>query len=316
MPSHVHLLLLLACLCGTTTPMASIADAGAISTLMLKHDPLLHWARRLLPPERAAAVSALYAWCRRLDELVDEPGASGRATMVRLDDWQDRLDDLWAGSPRDAMDSALTETLRAYPSLGRRPFDEMIVGMRSDAREEPLRVERFRPELLSYCYRVAGTVGEMLLPILGLEEEVEPAIALGCAVQLLNICRDVHTDLVDRDRVYLPREDCERLGYDPRELECDIASLKATARYRKLVRLQARRASALLDRAEEAVPRMQPAAAALVTVLIELHRELRRELASRGYDNLSGERVRVGTARKVRISVTAVLRVVLGSVNT
>lgn len=84
------------------------AEADAeISALLLKHDPILHWARRLLPERRALAASALYGWCRRLDEIVDEPNADPIRTLSRLDDWEKRLDELWKGSPRDAMDGAL-----------------------------------------------------------------------------------------------------------------------------------------------------------------------------------------------------------------
>ena len=173
--------------CSATASVASTADEE-ISSLMLRYDPLLHWARRLLSPNRAAAASALYAWCRRLDQIVDEPGANATDTLSKLTDWEARLDELSAGTPRDAMDGALLATLNAYPSLSRAPFEGMLAGMRDDVGDQGLRYQRFRPELLTYCYRVAGTVGEMLLPVLGLdgdEETAEAAIALGCAVQVL-----------------------------------------------------------------------------------------------------------------------------------
>ena len=109
------------------------ASDAKISALMLQHDPILHWARRLLPAQRANAASALYAWCRRLDELVDEPGLSEAATLSRLDEWSARLDELCSGQPRDEMDAALLATMQEHPTLGREPFDEMLRGMRADA---------------------------------------------------------------------------------------------------------------------------------------------------------------------------------------
>jgi phytoene/squalene synthetase len=142
-----------------------------IRSLMQQHDPILLWAGRLMPPSQAEAAFALYAWCRRLDEIVDDASSPIPQRLVALNDWEARMDDIWSGSPRDDMDAALLSTLRSNPSLGREPFDEMVAGMRSDLAE--VRYERFRPDLLQYCYRVAGTVGEMLLPVLGLVEEDE-----------------------------------------------------------------------------------------------------------------------------------------------
>ena len=103
-----------------------------ISQLMMKHDPILHWARRLLPPPRAAAASALYTWCRQLDEITDEPGASPDATRARLDEWESNFDALVRGEPVDELDGALLATMRAHPTLGRAPFDAMLQGMRDD----------------------------------------------------------------------------------------------------------------------------------------------------------------------------------------
>jgi phytoene/squalene synthetase len=238
------------------------------------------------------------------------------------------------------------ETLRAHPSLGREPFDAMLAGMRADVTDSvneaastsgasttsgtpvsipasKLRYHSFRPELLEYCYRVAGTVGEMLLPVLGLdgdESVAEAAVALGCAVQLLNIARDVRSDLVDRGRIYLPLDDARRLGMSEAELERAIRlGGPASDAFRRLVRLQSRRASALLRRAEAALPAMSVGQALVVGVIIELHHELVRSLGERGFDCLppaassadSGasaigedfKRVRVSTSRKVGVTV-------------
>ena len=276
----------------TMSSSAAMLAEEDISKLLLKHDPLLHWARRLLPERRAAAASALYGWCRRLDEIVDEPNADASQTIAKLDDWERRLDELWNGSPRDAMDGALLETLRAYPSLGREPFDAMLAGMRADIDDTnaQLRYQSFRPELLQYCYRVAGTVGEMLLPVLGLDgddEVAEAAVAFGCAVQLLNIARDVRSDLVERDRIYLPLDDAARCGLTEAQLEAEIRNGgPAGEGLRRLVRLQSRRATALLRRAEAALPDMTLGQALVVGVLIELHHELVRSLAARDFDCL------------------------------
>jgi len=295
---------------------ASTSDA-AVTTLMRDFDPLLVWARRLLPDEeRRQSASALYAWCRRLDEIADTPGVEHGVTLERLEDWTRRLDELWSGSPRDPLDAALTATIAKQPSLTRQPFDEMISGMVTDVSCERLRFSEFRSgpsDLLTYCYRVAGTVGEMLLPVLGLEEcgVREEALALGCAVQLLNILRDTREDLVLRGRLYLPLADAARAGLDEGTLEQIIRSGEPTAQYRQLLRWQGRRASALLARAEKALPRIPVASAVLVAVLIELHRALLQQIREQGFDNLSGERMRVSTVGKVGITIRTAARVLL-----
>jgi len=294
----------------STESLVSSATANAeIRSLMQKHDPILLWAGRLMPPSQADAAYALYGWCRRLDQIVDEPSSPMKRRVEELDEWEQRMDELWAGSPRDEMDAALLRTLRANPSLGREPFDEMCAGMRSDLTD--VRYERFRPDLLRYCYRVAGTVGEMLLPVLGLNEEEarhakEPAIAFGMAVQLINIVRDVRPD-VALGRIYLPREDMDRFGVS----EADVLSMRYTPAYRKLVRLQARRGEALLRRAESSLPGLPSGARLIVATLIALYRELLVELRTRDYNNLEGERVRVPTWRKLLLTCSTALRLLL-----
>ena len=130
---------------------------AAIAALMAQHDPILLFASRLLPPAARCDASALYAWCRRLDEIVDDPsaGVDPAATCVKLDQWSGRFERLCEGHPDDEMDAALFECMRHHPSLERAPFMDMIAGMRSDA--VPSRRIASYPELLEYGYRVAGT---------------------------------------------------------------------------------------------------------------------------------------------------------------
>jgi len=153
-----------------------------------------------------------------------------------------------------------------------------------------------------YCYRVAGTVGEMLLPVLGLDEcDVrDEAIALGCAIQLLNIMRDCADDLNTRGRLYLPLADAARVGLSEADLERIIRSRVPTAEYQRLLRLQGRRAAVLLSRAEQSLSKLPSTATAVaVAVLIELHRALLQQLRDSSYNNLSAQAV---GARRLRVS--------------
>jgi len=149
---------------------------AAIRNLMAEHDPILLFASNLLPPSKATDASALYAWCRRLDEICDdeEDNAAGRydAVRSRLDAFRDRFEALWADDDVDVdvdddgvddderlMDLALRDCVEKYNRDGgglltRTPFDDMIEGMRSDA-VEGRRIETM-DELELYAYRRSG----------------------------------------------------------------------------------------------------------------------------------------------------------------
>jgi phytoene synthase len=148
----------------------------------------------LMTEERQKAIWAIYVWCRRTDELVDGPNADYMSSAV-LDRWEDRLDDIFNGHPYDMLDAALTDTVSKFP-LDIKPFRDMIEGMRMDTRKT--RYKNFE-ELYLYCYYVAGTVGLMSVPVMGIAPEslipaqsvYNSALYLGIGNQLTNILRDV-----------------------------------------------------------------------------------------------------------------------------
>ncbi|KAG5529832.1 hypothetical protein RHGRI_030268 [Rhododendron griersonianum] len=130
----------------------------------------------------------------RTDELVDGPNAS-HITPKALDRWESRLEDIFRGRPFDMLDAALSDTVTRFP-VDIQPFKDMIEGMRMDLIKS--RYKNF-DELYLYCYYVAGTVGLMSVPIMGIAPETQAttesvynaALALGIANQLTNILRDV-----------------------------------------------------------------------------------------------------------------------------
>ena len=283
-------------------------ESAGIARLMAEHDPILLYASSLLPAETAADAAALYAWCRRLDEIVDASGSEPAVTQARLDDWHRRFDALCSGQPEDEMDGALAECLERHPSLGRQPFEDMIAGMRSDAVES--RRIKDLPELEEYAYRVAGTVGLMLLPLLGadVEHARTPAIALGKAIQITNILRDATADAA-LGRVYLPRGIMDAYGVD----EDDVLALRCTYEYCEAIRALATRARELLVEAEAGSVELPGLGPLFVQIIIELYRDYLVELERRGFDNLSrkGERVRIGTVRKIFATARAIRSIAL-----
>ncbi|XP_057842372.2 phytoene synthase 2, chloroplastic isoform X2 [Cryptomeria japonica] len=210
----------------------------------------------LMTPERQRAIWAIYVWGSRIDELVDGPNAS-HITPKALDRWEQRLQDLFNGSPHDMVDAALSDTVARYP-VDIQLFRDMIEGMRMDLTKS--RYKNF-DELYLYCYYVAGTVGLMTVPIMGIAPESQAttesvynsALALGIANQLTNILRDVGED-ARRGRIYLPQDELAQSGL----CDEDIFSGKVTNKWRSFMKDQIRRARMFFDDAEKGMGFIDP----------------------------------------------------------
>jgi phytoene synthase len=162
-------------------------------------------AMRLLPPERRHAMFAVYAFCRVVDDIADEPAATADK-LTRLADWRQRIALICAGRPR--MDEPLDRALAwAVGRFGCREADFLAVldGMETDAAER-VRIPDL-PTLMVYCDRVACAVGRLSNPVFGIAPADSPSLAgaVGGALQLTNILRDVAED-AGRDRIYLPAD--------------------------------------------------------------------------------------------------------------
>ena len=123
-------------------------------------------ATALLPRERSSALWAVYAWCRRTDDLVDMPRQKDHKHLAEeLIEWESRLNEAFAGRPRDVIDAALTDTVVRFPNLSIAPFQDMIKGMVMDV--PGIGQSRYATwdDLNLYCYRVAGTVPGLAFPI-------------------------------------------------------------------------------------------------------------------------------------------------------
>ena len=169
-------------------------------------------AFRLVPPERRAALHAVYAFCRFVDDTADD--AVSRDPAARLASWREELDRVYAGTPTHPIGIALADAVRRFP-LDRRHFDDLIAGVETDlVRRRYDTVE----QLAEYCYCVASTVGLLCIEIFGYTRSSARDYArdLGVAFQLTNILRDVRED-AERGRIYLPAEDLRR--FDVREEE-------------------------------------------------------------------------------------------------
>jgi len=278
-----------------------------ITELMKKHDPILLYASKLLPPTTSKDASALYAWCRRLDEITDDINSDPSTIQQQLIEWEDRFDKLSRGEPVDAMDAALTQCLqRNADTLDEQPFQDMTSGMKSDLSvDDGIRTIQNMEELEVYCYQVAGTVGCMLLPLLNadIEKSTEPAIALGKSIQLINILRDAKPDS-ELKRVYLPQDLLKLEGVS----NDDILNLKSSDGYCRVVQRVANRAHELLREAEIGKNTLPSLGPLFVQIIVELYRGYLVKLHDMNYDNLNaeGERVKISTLEKLGATVKAV----------
>lgn len=195
-----------------------------------------------LPAPRRAAITALYAFCREVDDVVDECSDADVA-RAKLGWWREELDRMSAGDPQHPVTRALAPHVRAY-GLKVSAMREIIDGMEMDLDQH--RYLDFEG-LKLYCHRAAGVVGVLAARIFGSHEAGSTdryAERLGLAFQMTNIIRDVGDD-ARRGRIYLPLEDLRRFGVDPNELidRRDPAALP------ELLAFQARRARELYHEA-------------------------------------------------------------------
>eukprot|EP00898_Chlorokybus_atmophyticus_P001031 jgi/Chlat1/1929/Chrsp153S02240 len=224
-------------------------------TVCAEYAKTFYLGTQLMTPERRRAVWAIYVWCRRTDELVDGPNAP-HISPEALDRWEQRLEDLYDGRPYDLLDAALSDTVEKYP-VDIQPFRDMVDGMRMDLRKR--RYANF-DELYEYCYKVAGTVGVMTVPVMGVDAHAtaslpdiyQAALSLGIANQLTNILRDVGED-ARRNRIYLPLEDLARFGIT----EEDVLSGVNDDRWKSFMKFQIARARQYFNEAEAGASQLE-----------------------------------------------------------
>jgi phytoene synthase len=199
---------------------------------------------RVLPRPRRMAMYGVYAFCRAVDDIVDEPGEvqDKRAALAQ---WRAKIDALMDGEVTCAITRVLAEAHRRYP-LPRAEFFAVIDGMAMDL--DPGLMAPSEVDLMLYCRRVAGAVGLLSLPPFGARDAAAPdfAIALGNALQLTNILRDIAADAAI-GRLYLPRERLEAAGIDPHD---GIASVLAHPRLGEVCAALSREARRWFDEAD------------------------------------------------------------------
>jgi phytoene synthase len=228
-----------------------------------------------LPPERRRAITALYAFCREVDDVVDE-GMDPQVAAAKLAWWRAEVANLFAGRPQHPVTRAL-EPHRENFGLSAARLNDIIDGMQMD-----LQQTRYLDwaALEKYCYRVAGVVGLLAARIFGYRDErtLEYAKNLGIAFQLTNIIRDVGED-ARKNRVYLPIEDLQRFGVPA----ADILQAKETPAFRSLMEFQAERARGYYQRAMSSLPAADRRAQRPGLIMAAIYRTLLDEIQREGF---------------------------------
>lgn len=252
---------------------------------------------RLLPRSKRQAMYTIYAWSRLADDAVDL--GEHDVPESALDDIAQLLDRALASGYVDdphPIAVALGDTIRKY-QLPEECFRNLLDGMLMDLHPQPFATF---DDLLGYCRKAAGTVGQLCLEIFGYhdDEARDLAIDLGIAMQLTNILRDLGEDL-DRGRVYLPVEDVERFGYS---LEA-LSRRQHSDAFRSLMAEETMRAKAYYERASRLLGLVDRDARLSLAMLYHVYHRLLQRIEREDYDVFS-QRIRVSTREKLWMAIS------------
>lgn len=231
-----------------------------------------------LPTERRRAITALYAYCREVDDVVDECTDPGVA-RTKLTWWRDEVARIYDGKPQHPVARALADVIGAY-GITRDQLLTVIDGMAMD-----LEYNRY-PDfdtLKLYCHRVAGVVGLMSARIFGYTDAhtLGYAADLGLAFQLTNIIRDVGED-ARRNRVYLPLDELAKAGLDATKIVHGNAQQEHSENFRKLMEQQVARAQSTYDRAFAQLPKQDRKTQIPGIIMAAIYRTLLDEIRADG----------------------------------
>ena len=273
------------------TPQQYVQDKAARS------GSSFYYAFLFLPPQRRAAITAFYAFCREVDDVVDEvsdPGLAG----VKLAWWRDEVARAYGGQPSHPVMLALMPLAPVF-GIEQRHLLAVIDGCEMD-----LRQSRFLdyPGLEGYCHLVAGIVGEVACNIFGRSHEQTIAYAhrLGLAMQLTNIIRDVGDD-ARRGRIYIPMAELRQFDVKAQELLKRESPWGYSERFDALMRFQAARAHRLYDEAMSLLPAQDLRAQKPGLMMANIYRTLLREVERSGFRVLH-QRISLTPLRKLWIA--------------
>lgn len=250
---------------------------------------------KFLSKDRRLAITALYAFCREVDDIVDECTEYDVA-QVKLNWWRDEIQNLFNGKPIHPVTKALLPHIDAY-QLSIEYFNEIIDGMEMDLKFN--RYEDFT-QLQLYCYRVASVVGYLSAQIFGFTDRhtLKYAHDLGMAFQLTNIARDVGED-ARRNRIYLPLDELATFNVS----EEDILKCRESDAVKSLMEYQIERAEGFYDKALKHLPEVDKKSQRTGLMMAAIYRTLLREIKADGAQKVLNSRTSLGTLHKLVLAL-------------
>ncbi len=261
----------------------------------------------LLPRAKRDAMSALYAFCREVDDVTDNESEPVEKRREQLAAWRADIRRACAGeTPQFAVNRELQPVIREYRLLFPL-FDELLGGCEMDF--DIKRYENFE-QLEIYCYRVASVVGLLSIEIFGYQNPAcrDYAVYLGKALQLTNILRDIKTD-AGRGRIYLPLDDLKKFGVTPDE----ILRHEYSGRFAQLAAGIAGRAKDFYRRARQTLPVEDRHAMVAAELMGAVYWRLLQKLELRQFNVFGPEPTRLNKTQKTWLVLQAWLRFAFGA---
>lgn len=254
-----------------------------------------YYSFMFLPKQKREAITALYAFCREVDDIADEC-TDLHIAQTKLNWWRAEIENLYAGQPQHPVSKALVEPIQTY-NLDAEHFIEIIDGMEMDLNFN--RYEDFK-QLQLYCYRVASVVGLLSAQIFEFNNRKTLKFAhdLGMAFQLTNIIRDVGED-ARRNRIYLPLDELATFNVT----EDDILKSRESEAVKKLLDYQIERAENYYDRALNQLPAEDNKNQRVGLMMAAIYRTLLREIKADGAEKVLNSRTSLGALRKLWLAL-------------
>lgn len=281
-------------------PHIALTDTEYAAQLTAKSRTNFYYSFSMLPRDEREAMNTVYAFCRTIDDLVDETdenadGADVVRQRERLDMWRREVERCYSGESSHPLLLPLSKVVQRF-RIPKQYFLTLIDGMEMDLVKR--RYQTFE-ELREYCYSVASVVGLMCIEIFGYkyDETRDYAVNLGIALQLTNILRDIKADK-EKGRIYLPQEDMELFGVQ----EYDILLEQDSPRLKRLLAYEAERARSFYYAARNQLHKDERKTMVAAEIMDAIYFRLLQKIELGNFD-VFHRRVTVSTPHKLLIAL-------------
>ena len=282
------------------TVRAAFANVGSISegeaytrALTYSHYENFSVVSVLLPKRLRQDFCNVYAFCRIADDLGDEVGDKEKS-LEYLGAFRRQLIECYAGRANTAVFVALAQTVKRH-NIPMKPFDDLIRAFEQD--QVVTRYETFEQDV-DYCTKSADPVGRIVLYMCGYRDEERQRLSdkICTALQLINFWQDVRRDVLERDRIYLPRVDMERFGVTVEQLRAGCVN----GAYKDLIRFEVERTERMFDEGAALLPMLKPVYRKQIALFLKGGRAVCAAVRRQGFDTLT-RRPRLGKLQKGRL---------------